>query len=91
MTIEIELLKINRYLNKLAQTSEFTSARYEVLRLIKLHNPVTLRKLCEIQQVSMPTMSKLVDELQQLYVRNLKKTHENAGLYQLRKVFLLCL
>ncbi|WP_185964583.1 MarR family winged helix-turn-helix transcriptional regulator [Aliikangiella marina] len=41
-----------------------SNARLEVLGLINQHNPITLKQLCEIQGVSMPTMSKLVDELQ---------------------------
>ncbi|MBL4703607.1 MAG: winged helix-turn-helix transcriptional regulator [Flavobacteriales bacterium] len=75
MTIESELFRINRYLNQLAQTSDFSSAGFEVLRLIKERNPITLRQLCEIQQVSMPTMSKLVDGLQNeaLVIRALSK------------------
>ncbi len=64
MDIRSQLFRLNRYLNILAQNSSMSSARLEVLRLVKLHNPMTLRQLCDIQQVSMPTMSKLVDELQ---------------------------
>ena len=59
-----QLARLNRYLNMLAQEAPISSARLEVLRLIKRKNPITLRQLCDIQQVSMPTMSKLVDELQ---------------------------
>lgn len=64
MNIVPQLARINRYLNMLAQQAPVSSARLEVLRLVKQKNPITLRQLCEIQQVSMPTMSKLVDELQ---------------------------
>ncbi|MET1256162.1 MarR family winged helix-turn-helix transcriptional regulator [Aliikangiella maris] len=58
------LFRLNRYLNILSQTAPYPHARLEALRIIKQHNPITLRKLCQMQQVSMPTMSKLVDELQ---------------------------
>jgi|GEM_PF-1798537 len=64
MNIQTNLFRLNRYLNRLAQGSELSIARFDLLRLIKQHNPITLRQLCEIQQVSMPTMSRLVDELQ---------------------------
>ena len=64
MNIVSQLARINRYLNMLAQQAPVSSARLEVLRLIQQKNPITLRQLCQIQQVSMPTMSKLVDELQ---------------------------
>lgn len=64
MNIVSQLSRINRYLNMLAQQAPVSSARLEVLRLIQQKNPITLRQLCQIQQVSMPTMSKLVDELQ---------------------------
>lgn len=64
MNIDTNLFRLNRYLNMLAQESELSAARFEVLGLIKKHNPITLRQLCDIQQVTMPTMSKLVDELQ---------------------------
>jgi len=62
--IDDQLLRLNRHLNAFAQQSELPLARFQALALIKLHNPITLRQLCDIQQVSMPTMSKLVDELQ---------------------------
>ncbi|MDH5435033.1 MAG: MarR family transcriptional regulator, partial [Gammaproteobacteria bacterium] len=58
------LYKLNRYLNIQAQKTMLPKARYEVLKLIKSNNPVTLSQLCEIQKVKLPTMSKLVDELQ---------------------------
>ena len=64
MSIESKLSRLNRYLNILSQNSELSAARTEVLRLIREKNPITLRQLCDIQQVRMPTMSKLVDELQ---------------------------
>ncbi len=68
MTIEINIQKklslLHRYLNILSQGSDLSTAKYQVLKLIKEHNPITLKQLCEIQQVRMPTMSKLVDELQ---------------------------
>ena len=62
--IEKKLLRLNRYLNMAAQDTEISAARFDVLRLIQEKNPITLRQLCNIQEVSMPTMSKLVDELQ---------------------------
>jgi len=62
--IDDQLLRLNRHLNAFAQQSELPLARFQALALIKQHNPITLRQLCDIQQVSMPTMSKLVDELQ---------------------------
>ncbi len=64
MSIEQQLSRLNRYLNILAQEAPFSAARLAVLKLIKRNNPVTLSQLAEFQQVSMPTMSKLVDELQ---------------------------
>ena len=65
MKIESNLYRLNRYLNILAQSSELSAARMQVLNIIKEKNPITLRQLCDIQQVKMPTMSKLVDELQE--------------------------
>ncbi len=65
VTIESNLYRLNRYLNILAQSSELSAARMQVLNIIKEKNPITLRQLCDIQQVKMPTMSKLVDELQE--------------------------
>jgi DNA-binding MarR family transcriptional regulator len=62
--LSVNLQKLNQHLNKVAQKNTFSSARYELLRLIKQHNPITLRQLAEIQQVSMPTLSKIVDDLQ---------------------------
>lgn len=64
MKIASQLVQLNRYLNILAQEAPVSSARLAVLQLIKDKNPITLRQLCDIQQVKMPTMSKLVDELQ---------------------------
>lgn len=64
MNLQTKLLRLNRQLNKFSQVSDLSSARYDVLRLIKQHNPCTLGQLSQIQQVSKPTMSKLVDELQ---------------------------
>lgn len=64
MSIQTSLSELYRYLNILAQTTGFSAARFQVLKLIKENNPITLRQLAEIQQVSMPTLSKLVDELQ---------------------------
>jgi MarR family transcriptional regulator, organic hydroperoxide resistance regulator len=64
MQIAPLLFKLNRHLNRLAQESPVSIARLEVLRLVKQKNPITLRQLCDIQRVKMPTMSKLVDELQ---------------------------
>lgn len=63
-SLDLSLNRINRYLNVLAQKGELSAARLEVLGIIQAKNPVTLRQLCDIQQVKMPTMSKLVDELQ---------------------------
>lgn len=64
MTIQNKLFELHRYLNVLSQATTLSAARFQVLKLIKENNPITLRQLAEIQQVSMPTMSKLVDELQ---------------------------
>ncbi len=64
MNITENLYRLNRYINILSQSSELSGARMQVLGLILNKNPVTLRQLCDIQQVKMPTMSKLVDELQ---------------------------
>lgn len=66
MNIQQRLLRLSRHLNSLAQEAPFSAARLEILTLIKKNNPITLSQLAEIQQVSMPTMSRLVDELQSL-------------------------
>jgi DNA-binding MarR family transcriptional regulator len=59
-----KLFQLHRYLNVLAQSNELSSAKYQALKIIYENNPITLKQLCEIQQVRMPTMSKLIDELQ---------------------------
>ena len=64
MSIPNQLFRLNRYVNRLSQESPVSNARLEVLGLINQHNPITLKQLCDFQRVSMPTMSKLVDELQ---------------------------
>lgn len=64
MDITSKLFDLYRRLNILAQTTKFPPARYQALKVIKENNPITLRKLAEIQNVSLPTMSKMVDDLQ---------------------------
>jgi len=62
--------QINHLARKLRQLDQNTgdehlsSARLMVLKLVKAHNPVTLKKLASLQSVALPTMSKIVDELQ---------------------------
>jgi DNA-binding MarR family transcriptional regulator len=41
-----------------------SSAKLTVLRMIKQYNPVTLKELAIRQDVALPTMSKIVDDLQ---------------------------
>lgn len=64
MSLINQLFRLNRHINRLSQESPVSNARLEVLGLINQHNPITLKQLCEFQKVSMPTMSKLVDDLQ---------------------------
>jgi DNA-binding MarR family transcriptional regulator len=67
MQLHQQLNQLSRKLRQLDQnTSELylSSARLTTLHLIKQHNPVTLKELATIQSVALPTMSKIVDELQ---------------------------
>lgn len=67
MQLHQQINQLSRKLRQLDQdTSEkyLSSARLTALHLIKQHNPVTLKELATIQNVALPTMSKIVDELQ---------------------------
>ena len=67
MQLHQQLNQLSRKLRQLDQTSGelfLSSARLTALQLVKQHNPATLKQLATIQSVALPTMSKLVDELQ---------------------------
>ena len=78
MLLHQQLNQLSRKLRQLDQTSGelfLSSARLTALQLVKQHNPVTLKQLATIQSVALPTMSKIVDELQKrsLVIRALSK------------------
>lgn len=69
---------LSRKLRQLEQKSEnkgLSAAKLTVLQMIKLHNPSTLKELANRQKVALPTMSKMVDDLQKrgLIIRALSK------------------
>ena len=67
MHLHQQLNQLSRKLRQLDQNQDepfLSSARLTVLTLIKQNNPVTLKELAEIQSVALPTLSKIVDELQ---------------------------
>jgi len=67
MQLHQQLNQLSRKLRQLDQTSGelfLSSARLTALQLVRKHNPVTLKQLATIQSVALPTMSKIVDELQ---------------------------
>ncbi len=67
MQLHQQLNQLSRKLRQLDQTSGdlfLSSARLTALQLVKRHNPVTLKQLAAVQSVALPTMSKIVDELQ---------------------------
>ncbi len=65
--IHTQLDNLSRKLRRLGQNSaenQLSSAKVSVLSLVKRHNPVTLKELASLQGVALPTMSKIIDELQ---------------------------
>jgi DNA-binding MarR family transcriptional regulator len=67
MQFHQQLDRLSRKLRQLEQSSDeafLSTAKLTVLKMIFQHNPVTLKELASRQQVSLPTMSKIVDELQ---------------------------
>lgn len=67
MKLHQQLNQLSRKLRQLDQNDSdqyLSSARLTVLHLIKQQNPVTLKELATSQAVALPTMSKIVDELQ---------------------------
>jgi len=67
MQLHSQLDQLSRKLRQLEQTDthqSLSAAKLTVLRMIKQHNPVTLKELAQYQEVALPTMSKIVDELQ---------------------------
>jgi len=67
MQLHQQLNQLSRKLRQLDQNQDeqyLSSARLTALNLIKQHNPVTLKELAKIQSVALPTLSKIVDELQ---------------------------
>lgn len=78
MSIPKKLDQLSRKLRQIEQNhtdGTLSSAKLAVLRMIKHHNPVTLKELALMQKVALPTMSKIVDELQKrnLVIRALSK------------------
>lgn len=67
MQLHQQLNQLSRKLRQLDQTSGelfLSSARLTALQFVRKNNPVTLKQLAAIQSVALPTMSKIVDELQ---------------------------
>ncbi len=67
MKLYQQLDLLSRKLRQLEQkhdNKELSSAKLTALQLIKQHNPSTLKELAHYQEVALPTMSKIVDELQ---------------------------
>lgn len=67
MKLYQQLDLLSRKLRQLEQkddTKELSSAKLTVLQMVKRYNPSTLKDLAKHQNVALPTMSKIVDELQ---------------------------
>ena len=67
MKLYQQLDLLSRRLRQLEQTDdkkELSSAKLAVLQMVKRFNPSTLKELANRQGVALPTMSKIVDELQ---------------------------
>jgi len=60
-----QLNELQKLLRKLDQKRPLSAMRMAVLQSIAETSPVTVKQLAEQHQVRMPTMSKLLDELQQ--------------------------
>jgi len=78
MLIHQQLDQLSRKLRQIQQQHDqqaLSAAKLAVLQIIKEHNPVTLKELANLQKVALPTMSKMVDELQKrsLVIRALSK------------------
>jgi len=66
MKLYQQLDLISRKLRQLEQKNdkkELSAAKLTVLQMIKLHNPSTLKELANQQNVALPTMSKIVEDL----------------------------
>jgi len=66
MKLYQQLDLISRKLRQLEQKNdkkELSAAKLTVLQMIKLHNPSTLKELAHQQNVALPTMSKIVEDL----------------------------
>jgi DNA-binding MarR family transcriptional regulator len=67
MKLYQQLDLISRKLRQIEQKvdkQELSAAKLTVLQMIKRYNPSTLKELAQHQNVALPTMSKIVDELQ---------------------------
>lgn len=67
MKLYQQLDLLSRKLRQLEQKDdkkELSSAKLTVLQMVKRYNPSTLKDLANHQNVALPTMSKIVDELQ---------------------------
>ncbi len=66
MKLPQQLNQLSRKLRQFDQQKNqpLSSARLAVLHLVKQSNPVTLKELADKQSVALPTMSKIIDELQ---------------------------
>jgi len=63
--VQQQLNELQKRLRKLDQKRPLSAIRMAVLQSIGETSPVTVKQLAEQHQVRMPTMSKLLDELQQ--------------------------
>lgn len=75
MEIPEQLALLSRNLRQLFQQQELSSAKLRLLKRIKEHNPATVKTLAELEKIAIPTLSKLLDELQrrQLIIRAISK------------------
>ena len=66
MRLDQQLDQLSRKLRQLEQSDShqtLSAAKLTILRMIKQHNPVTLKELAKYQKVALPTISKIVDGL----------------------------
>ncbi len=78
MQLHQQLDKLSRKLRQIEQKDtpqQLSAAKLSVLRMVHQMNPVTLKDIASQQQVALPTVSKIVDDLQKraLVIRALSK------------------
>jgi DNA-binding MarR family transcriptional regulator len=78
MLLHQQLDRLSRKLRQIEQkesANHLSAAKLSVLRMVHEMNPVTLKELALKQKVALPTVSKIVDELQKraLVIRAISK------------------